>query len=126
MPRGPEMLTRVAEDVLWMSRYVERAIAVGRLIEVTWHLELDVGDADESYAHFWRPLLMAAAEGASAPRAGNSTVLAQDVRHSLTFDHDNPYSLVTSILRARTAARGVREGISSEMWAQLNSLYLWL
>jgi uncharacterized alpha-E superfamily protein len=118
------MLCRVAEDVFWMSRYVERAIAVGRLIEVTWHLELDVGDADESYDQFWRPLLLPAAAGGYGPPEGSDALSRQDVRRYLALDRDNPSSLVSCILQARTAARGVRETISSEMWEQLNTLYL--
>ena len=42
------MLCRVADDIFWMSRYVERAIAVGRLIDVVWHFELDAGEHDDT------------------------------------------------------------------------------
>jgi uncharacterized alpha-E superfamily protein len=111
-----------------MSRYVERAISVGRLIEVTWHLELDVGETDESYAQFWEPLLAADALGSAlqGPRVLGEAPARLEVRDALAFDRDNPNSLVSCILQARTAARGVRETISSEMWEQLNTLYLWL
>jgi uncharacterized alpha-E superfamily protein len=118
------MLCRVAEDVFWMSRYVERAIAVGRLIEVTWHLELDVGDADGSSDLFWPPLLLPSAQGGFGPPEGSDALARQDVRYYLAFDRANPNSLVSCILQARTAARGVRESISSDMWEQLNTLYL--
>ena len=114
------MLCRVAEDVFWMSRYVERAIAVGRLIEVTWHLELDVGDVDD----FWQPLLIPSTHGGFGPAEDSDALSREEVRHYLAFDRENPSSLVSCILRARTAARGVRESISSEMWEQLNTLYL--
>jgi uncharacterized alpha-E superfamily protein len=111
------MLCRVAEDIYWMSRYVERAIAVGRLIDVTWHLELDLGEPDSESRAFWLPLL-----GAVAGR--DSEVAHQDVRQFLAFDVENPDSLVSCVRQARAAARGVRESISSEMWEQLNTLYL--
>src|SRR5262249_21846932 len=111
------MLCRVAEDIFWMSRYVERAIAVGRLIDVTWHLELDLGEPDSQSSAFWLPLL--------GPVAARDTEASpQDVRNYLAFDVENPDSLVSCIRHARTAARGVRESISSEMWEQLNTLYL--
>src|SRR5438105_1506889 len=111
------MLCRVAEDIFWMSRYVERAIAVGRLIEVTWHLELDLGEPDSESSAFWLPLL--------GPVGGHDAEAAhQDVRHYLAFDVQNPESLVSCVRQARAAARGVRESISSEMWEQLNVLYL--
>ena len=114
------MLCRVAEDVFWMSRYVERAIAVGRLIEVTWHLELDIGEVDE----FWQPLLIPGAQGGFGPAEDSDALSGQAVRHYLALERENPSSLVSCILHARTAARGVREAISSEMWEQLNTLYL--
>src|SRR5437764_2143203 len=95
-----------------MSRYVERAISVSRLIDVTWHLELDAGEDED----VWAPLMPgehAATDGA-------------DVRNYLAFDQSNPGSLVSCVRRAREAARGVRESISSEMWEQINTLHLWL
>ena len=116
------MLCRVAEEVFWMSRYVERAIAVCRLVEVTGHLELDAGDLeDEARWQLWTRLL-----GPEAPErlALTGTPDPRDVRHWLAFDNDNPRSLVSCIRRARQAARGVRESISSEMWEQLNALHL--
>ncbi len=48
------------------------------------------------------------------------------MRRDLAFNEDNPGSLISLVRRARLAARGVRECISSEMWEQLNTLYLWL
>ena len=113
------MLCRVADDIFWMSRYVERAIWVGRLIDVVWHFELDAGDQDEG-ADVWAPLL-----GPNHPRSlGTGTPSARDVRHFLAFDQENPSSLVNCIRKARSAAQGVRESISSEMWEQLNTVYL--
>lgn len=118
------MLSRVAENTFWLSRYLERAIAVVRLIDVLGHLELDAGDLDDRYGEFWTPLL--------DPQRPDSFVAAdaplpqapQDVRHHLVFDVNNPNSAVACIARARSAAREVRESISSEMWERLNSLYL--
>ncbi|HXI18825.1 MAG TPA: alpha-E domain-containing protein, partial [Chloroflexota bacterium] len=64
------MLSRVAEDVFWMSRYVERAVAVARLIDVTLSLELDAGIAGEAEddADLWAPLLGPASMGGSLTR----------------------------------------------------------
>ena len=101
------MLSRVADDLFWMGRYVERAVAVSRLLEVTQHLELDAGTED-----FWRPL-MTGANGAAA-----------DIRYWLTSAEDNPDALVSCARRVRSLARVVRESISSEMWEEANGLYL--
>jgi uncharacterized alpha-E superfamily protein len=100
------MLCRVAEDLYWMSRYVERGIAVARLIDVTRHLELDAGSED-----FWAPLV------------GAIDLESDDVRFYLTSDALNPDSLVSCARQARTLARGIRESISSEMWEELNMLH---
>ena len=100
------MLCRVADDLFWMSRYVERAIGVSRLIDVTRHLELDAGDID-----FWTPLVPP------------GITVTGDVRFWLTSDDANPDSLVCCVRRARELARGVRESISSEMWEELNQLH---
>jgi uncharacterized alpha-E superfamily protein len=100
------VLCRVADDLFWMARNVERAISVSRLIDVTRHLELDAGDAD-----FWAPLM------------GEGAELSVDVRYWLTSEEANPDSLVSCVRRARNLARGVRESISSEMWEELNQLH---
>ena len=118
------MLCRVAEDLFWTSRYVERAIAVSRLSEVTWHLELDAGDVEDEPSDFWAPLLGPTDDGAATQRGGDDHPLPDEVRHYLVFDPQNPSSLVSCVRQARSAARGVRESISSEMWEQLNTLYL--
>lgn len=113
------MLCRVADDIFWMSRYVERAIAVGRLIDVVWHFELDAGEHDDS-ADFWLPLL-----GTSQPSVPDGAKpTPRDVRHFLAFDQENPSSLVNLIRKARVAAQSVRESISSEMWEHLNTVFL--
>ena len=110
------MLSRVAEQIFWLSRYVERAIGVCRLVDVTLQLELDVGD--EEGLDLWSPLLE------STESAGRGLADPAAVRHYLTFDVSNASSLVSCIRSARTAARAVRERLPSEMWEQLNTLYL--
>jgi uncharacterized alpha-E superfamily protein len=109
------MLCRVAENLFWLGRYIERAIATVRLIDVTAHLELDAGEADQREFDFWTPLLGAADHHQAA---------LLDVRHHLAFARENPNSLVSCIHAARAAARGIRDSISSEMWEALNREYL--
>lgn len=124
------MLCRVAEDVLWMSRYVERVLAVGRLIEVSQHLELVEGDDALARAARWEPLFAPRANDGPLPAtlagvAGESEG-GRAVRHWLAFDRRNPRSIVSCVERGRAAARQVREHISIEMWEALNSLHLFL
>jgi uncharacterized alpha-E superfamily protein len=104
------VLCRVADDVFWLSRYVERGVAVSRLIEVTQHLELDTRATD-----FWAPLV-----GDAIARQ------VTDVRRYLTSAEDNPSSLISCVRQTRELARGVRECISSEMWEEINTLWMTL
>jgi uncharacterized alpha-E superfamily protein len=123
------LLCRVAENMFWLNRYVERAIAIIRVVDVTAHLELDAGDADDQAIDFWTPLLGPRQESDSRSAAADAEgpqPLPQDIRYYLSFDADNPSSLVSCVRCARTAARQVRDSISSEMWEQINTLYLLL
>jgi uncharacterized alpha-E superfamily protein len=116
------MLCRVADDMFWMSRYVERAIAVSRLIDVTSHLELDAGELLDGGASFWRPLL---GYGGAAESVSDAAT-PEEVRAFLSEDNRNPNSLISCIRQARSAAQRVRESISSEMWEQINGMHLGL
>ena len=119
------LLCRVAENMFWLNRYVERAIATIRVVDVTAHLELDAGDLDERQVDFWTPLLGPPSE--VSPAQGDSLDPGpDDVRYFLAFDRDNPGSLVSCVRSARGAARVVRESISSEMWEQINTTFLML
>lgn len=114
------MLSRVADAIFWMSRYVERAESVARFIDVNINLMLDL--AVESAAQ-WGPLVNTTGDHDSyAERYGETT--RENVIWFLTFDRDNPNSVVSSLRAARENARSVREVISSEMWEQLNTLFL--
>ena len=116
------MLCRVAEDVLWMSRYVERSLAVGRLIEVSQHLEFDEHDDPAMRAARWAPLLEPRPDDGPLPSQVAMVAVereaARTVRQWLAFNRENPRSIVACIDRARTAARQVRERISSWMSAR--------
>lgn len=115
------LLCRVAENLFWLSRYVERAISIARVLEVTAHLELDAGETGTPAVGFWIPLLGPALPGV-APTA--PLPRTEDVRYFLAFDHDNAGSLLSCVRNARVAARQVRESLSSEIWEQLNTTYL--
>jgi uncharacterized alpha-E superfamily protein len=118
------MLARVAEQIFWMSRYVERGLAVSRLLDVTLHLELDAGE--DEHLDLWSPLLGPEAGHVLADSSvrANAAAASAAVRQYLALGPDNPNALVACVRNARLAARGVRESISSEMWEQLNTLYL--
>ncbi|MEX0655104.1 MAG: alpha-E domain-containing protein [Phycisphaeraceae bacterium] len=114
------MLSRVAESIYWMSRYIERAENVARVIDVNLHLMLDLPlDGDEQ----WAPLVNTMGDEAIfRDRYGEPT--QDNVIRFLTFDADNPNSIVSCLRSARENARQVRDAISSEMWEQANRFYL--
>jgi uncharacterized alpha-E superfamily protein len=110
------MLSRVADSLYWMSRYLERAEHTARLIDVQLSQMLE--DAGMDVDLRWQRLLRCLRTPLDA-QAG-----AYDITYSLTFDQNNPSSIVSCIEAARENARQVREQISSEMWEQLNRLFL--
>lgn len=113
------MLSRAANSVYWMGRYIERAENLARFIEVTLSFELD---CPESTVDQWEPLVRATGDDEYfKEKYGEFT--SQNVRKFLTFDTDYSASIRTSINCARENARTVRETISSEAWEQLNALY---
>jgi uncharacterized alpha-E superfamily protein len=112
------MLSRVADSLYWMSRYLERAEHTARLIEVDLQLRLD--QSLESGAGRWLRLL-----SALQTLPPESTKLdAPSITELLTLDRTNPSSILSCVAAARENLRQVREQCSSEMWEQLNRLYL--
>ncbi len=111
------MLSRVAESLYWMSRYLERAEHTARLIDVQLNNMLDQAGGDTNLR--WQRLL----RGLHTPLP-EGNVDAYSITQALTFDASNDSSIVSSIAAARENARQVREQISSEMWEQLNRLSL--
>ncbi|MCA9036546.1 MAG: alpha-E domain-containing protein [Planctomycetaceae bacterium] len=113
------MLSRVANSIYWMSRYVERAENIARFVEVTVQLVLDQPvQAGEQ----WEPLIRATGDDEQfLEKYGEFT--SENVRQFLTFDREYSNSVFTAIRNARENARTVREAISSEAWEQLNDFY---
>jgi uncharacterized alpha-E superfamily protein len=114
------LLSRVADSIYWMARYIERAENVARFIDVNLNLQIDL---PLEPAYQWQPLIDTAGDTARfKERFGEAT--EQKVIQFLTFDQENPNSIFFCLRAARENARSVRETISSEMWEQLNSMYL--
>src|SRR5256712_12749456 len=111
------MLSRVAGSLYWMSRYLERAEHTARLIDVHLTQMLDQAGGDTNLR--WQRLL----RSLRTPQSPEE-VDAYSVTYALTFDETNTSSIVSCIASARENAQQVREQISSEMWEQLNRLFL--
>jgi uncharacterized alpha-E superfamily protein len=113
------MLSRVAESIYWIARYIERAENVARFIDVTLNVILD---QPEGAAEPWQPLVSTTGDHKLfVERYGNPT--GENVIKFLTFDPEYPNSIISCLHYARENARSVRETISSEMWEQLNVFY---
>jgi uncharacterized alpha-E superfamily protein len=112
------MLSRVADSLYWMSRYLERAEHTARLIEVDLQLRLD--QSPESSAGRWLRLLHAL----QTLGPEDAKVDAASITHLLTLERTNPSSILSCVSAARENLRQVREQCSTEMWEQLNRLYL--
>jgi uncharacterized alpha-E superfamily protein len=111
------MLSRVADSLYWMSRYLERAEHTVRLLDVNMSLMLD--RSGTSVEKRWNRVLTALGHAPEKPWKGDHFELIQ----SLTFDPSNKASIRAAIVVARENARQVRDEISSEQWQQLNRLY---
>ena len=112
------MLSRVADSLYWMSRYLERAEHTARLIEIDLQLRLD--QSPQSGAGRWLRLLDALQT--SAPQGAK--IDAASITQLLTLERTNSSSILSCVAAARENLRQVREQCSSEMWEQLNRLYL--
>jgi uncharacterized alpha-E superfamily protein len=121
------MLSRIAENLFWIGRYIERAEDTARILDVQIHQLLEAPASSEAEA--CQSLLNIMGVNASVADAALSAdgapfgPNAQLVTELLAFDENNPSSIVSSLHAARANARGVSEAISSEMWEALNTTY---
>ena len=118
------MLSRVADNLYWMARYIERVENMARLIDVNLQLMLDLPQIEaQRLKKDWQAILV-----------------CLDLKKNFLKKHSNfdckavteflviaahPYSIFNQIKLARENARAIREEISTEMWEQLNRVYLW-
>jgi uncharacterized alpha-E superfamily protein len=114
------MLSRIAESLYWIGRYVERADGTARILDAHVHGSfsgLDPILVDQGCHRLF------AVMGVTAP-AGDTLLTTADVMRTLGYADTQPSSVAASLLAARENARGVREVISAEMWECLNATYL--
>lgn len=125
------MLSRVGENLYWISRYVERAENLARLLDVSFHLELDSATASLTGAEpepepgpIESVLTILAAREAFVKTCDAQRMDREAILRFLTFDRANPHSILSMIGRARENARGSQESLSGESWSHINGLYL--
>lgn len=115
------MLSRHAEDLFWIGRYLERAEDTARLLDVTQQSVLEAG-SDRTTEEIWWELLEVLFLDDSYDRLPQP----ETVRRFLVSDPDNPSSIVSLIGRARENTRAAREWVSAEYWEEINALFLGL
>ncbi|MFC3880498.1 alpha-E domain-containing protein [Algoriphagus namhaensis] len=113
------MLSRVANHIYWLGRYLERAENYARFIDVNFNLMQDLPvDLKEQ----WKPLVAATGDLDLYLRS-HDTFESKQVLHFLTFDQENPNSIYSAVKSARENARIIRENLSKETWEKANELY---
>ncbi|MDQ3118534.1 MAG: alpha-E domain-containing protein [Verrucomicrobiota bacterium] len=120
------MLSRVADSLYWMSRYIERAENNARIADVNLQLQLDlINQPDSDPQQQWNPMISSLEEN----ELFASLYAKPDGRAAMDFvslQKKNRNSIYSCLAQARENARTTREQISSEMWEQINQLYLFV
>ena len=116
------MLSRVAENLFWIARSVERADNVARLIDTARRMVTLPNKTGRDLSNEWSSILIAA--GASTTFQGDldGATREQTIEH-LVADPTNPSSIYNSIKNARENARAIRFGLTSEVWSSLNTAW---
>ena len=114
------MLSRVAENVYWLARYLERTENTARLVNVNATLLLDL---PPGYRPGWLPLVDITGSRALFNKR-EIRAEERDVVHFLIADLDNPGSILASLRSARENARTLRDVLPNEVWEHLNGLFM--
>jgi uncharacterized alpha-E superfamily protein len=115
------MLSRIADSLFWITRYLERAEDTARILDVSYYMMLE--SAQHTVRLRWAPLVSIAGaheEFFSRYREADP----RSVLEFLGFSDDHPDSIVQCVAKARENARTIRDRISRDMWEDLNSLHL--
>lgn len=113
------MLSRVAENLYWMARYIERAENTARMVSVNGHLQLDMPARAKTG---WDPLIKITGSANLFPRLYR-TPSEKNVVAFLVSDDRNPGSIVSTLRAARENARTMRDMLPREAWEQISGLH---
>ncbi|MBK9519903.1 MAG: alpha-E domain-containing protein [Anaeromyxobacter sp.] len=119
------MISRVADHLFWLGRYLERAESSARVCLVTRNLALD-GELEPRQA--WQPAVIVSGEEEAFRALHGDAAFADGelVQHHLTWQEENLGSLVRSVAAARENARSIRDQVSLETWEAVNELHLYM
>lgn len=115
------MLARLAENLFWAGRYIERAEDTARLLDVTFHGLLESPGSDPQRA--WSTLLDTLGQAADFEATGRRRTEGE-ITAFLVTDRDNPGSIASAVRLTRNNVRSLREQISLELWEAINGFHL--
>ena len=119
------MLSRVANLIYWIARYLERAENTARIVEVNAQLVLDLQSRqDASDPRAWEPLVFVTGSDEKFHELYGAKATERAVIEFMLFDKRNPSSVLSCIGFARENARCIRDQLSSELWETINTFYL--
>lgn len=116
------MLSRTANHLYWMARYIERAENMARILDVTSRMCL-APNAAKNEARLWNPAIRISGDIKTFRQRYGSASARTVVMH-MVFDTENSSSILSCLRAARENARAVRGAITSEMWESLNATWL--
>lgn len=117
------MLSRIANSLYWLSRYLERADNTARLIEINQSLLLEAEHAFSESSQ-WEPLLLISGSKGIYEKVCGPEITAARMVQFLAREPENPNAIRSCLRQARENARVVRDRISKEMWEAMNELWL--
>jgi uncharacterized alpha-E superfamily protein len=114
------MLSRVANNLFWMDRYMERSYGLLNLIRTNYNSTIDSGDYSS-----WNGILKTYM-GIDEEKQNQNYSDSISIIDFILFDLNNPNTLINMVIRSRENARSVQEHISRELWLSVNKYYLHL
>jgi len=115
------MLSRTADNLYWIARYIERAETMARLLEVGSRIAL-LPSSGTGYRSEWDSLLQASGTAIGFDRKYGDPV-QRNIESYLFFDRDNPSSVASCLFRARENARIVRTALTTQVWDAINTAF---
>lgn len=119
---GAAMLSRTADHLYWMARYIERAENMARMLDVTSRMSL-MRHGNEAEGALWGPLLNIS-DTVEAFNQNYDKITARNVINFIALDARNPSSIYSCLRAGRENAHAVRVAMSTEMWENINGMWL--
>ncbi|MFC2968142.1 alpha-E domain-containing protein [Acidimangrovimonas pyrenivorans] len=116
------MLSRTADNLYWIARYMERAETMARLLHVGGRIALLPSAGGGGMSNEWESLLQASGTAEGFARKYGDPV-QRNIESYFFFDHDNPSSIASCIEAARENARIVRTALTGQVWEALNTAF---